>query len=59
MENIYTAKTLEEAKEQAYSEFAAQGADRDDIDFEVLEQPVKKAVRRKGPVQGKGCLEQD
>lgn len=48
MENIYTAKTLEEAKEQAYSEFAAQGADRDDIDFEVLEQPVKKLFGVKG-----------
>ena len=48
MENIYTAKTLEEAKEQAYSEFAAQGAERDDIDFEVLEQPVKKLFGTKG-----------
>ena len=48
MENIYTAKTLEEAKEQAYNELEAQGADREDIDFEVLEQPVKKLFGTKG-----------
>ena len=48
MEKIYTAKALDEAKEQAYAEFAAEGADRDDIDIEVLEQPVKKLFGTKG-----------
>lgn len=48
MEKIYTAKLLEEAKEQAYSEFEAQGADRDEIEITILEQPVKKLFGTKG-----------
>lgn len=48
MEKIYTAKLLEEAKEQAYSEFEAQGADRDEVEITILEQPVKKLFGTKG-----------
>lgn len=48
MEKIFTAKQLEEAEEQAYSEFEAQGADRDDVQITILEQPVKKLFGTKG-----------
>lgn len=48
MEKIYTAKLLEEAKEQAYREFEAEGADRDEIEITILEQPVKKLFGTKG-----------
>lgn len=48
MEKTYSAKTLEEAKEKAYSEFEAQGALRDDVEFIILEQPVKKLFGTKG-----------
>ncbi len=48
MEKIYTAKLLEDAKEQAYSDFEAQGADRDEVEITILEQPVKKLFGTKG-----------
>lgn len=48
MEKIYSAKLLEDAKEQAYREFEAEGADRDEIDITILEQPVKKLFGTKG-----------
>lgn len=48
MEKIYSAKLLEDAKEQAYKEFEAEGADRDEIDITILEQPVKKLFGTKG-----------
>ncbi|MCM1298895.1 MAG: KH domain-containing protein, partial [[Eubacterium] siraeum] len=48
MEKIFTAKQLEEAKELAYSDFEAQGADRDDVAITILEQPVKKLFGTKG-----------
>lgn len=48
MERIYTAKLLEDAKEQAYKEFEAEGADRDEVEFTILEQPVKKLFGTKG-----------
>ncbi len=48
MEKIYTAKLLEDAKELAYSDFEAQGADRDDVAITILEQPVKKLFGTKG-----------
>lgn len=48
MEKIYSAKLLEEAKEQAYSEFEALGADRDEVQITILEQPVKKLFGSKG-----------
>ncbi len=48
MERTYTAKLLEDAKEQAYREFEAEGADRDEIEFTILEQPVKKLFGTKG-----------
>lgn len=48
MEKIYTAKLLEEAQEQAYREFEAMGADRDEVQITILEQPVKKLFGSKG-----------
>lgn len=48
MEKIFTAKQLEEAEELAYSDFEAQGADRDDVKITILEQPVKKLFGTKG-----------
>ena len=48
MEKIYTAKLLEDAKEQAYREFEAMGADRDEVQITILEQPVKKLFGSKG-----------
>ena len=48
MEKIYTAKLLEEAKEQAYREFEEMGADRDEVQITILEQPVKKLFGSKG-----------
>ncbi len=35
MEKIYSAKLLEDAKEQAYKELEAEGADRDEIEFTI------------------------
>lgn len=48
MEKIYSAKLLEDAKEQAYKDFEAEGADRDEIEITILEQPVKKLFGTKG-----------
>lgn len=48
MEKIFSAKALEDAEEQAYSEFEAQGADRDEVEITILEQPVKKLFGTKG-----------
>lgn len=48
MEKIFTAKLLEDAKEQAYREFEEQGADRDEVEITILEQPVKKLFGSKG-----------
>ena len=48
MERIYSAKQLEDAKKQAYEEFEAEGAERDEIEFTILEQPVKKLFSTKG-----------
>lgn len=48
MEKIFTAKLLEDAKDQAYREFEEQGADRDEVEITILEQPVKKLFGTKG-----------
>ncbi len=48
MEKIYTAKTEDAAKEQAVNEFAACGIEESDIEFEILETPVKKLFGMKG-----------
>lgn len=48
MEKIYSAKLLEDAKEQAYKDFESEGAERDEIEFTILEQPVKKLFSTKG-----------
>lgn len=48
MEKIYSAKTLDEAKAFAYEYFASMGIDESNIDFEIIEQPVKKLFGTKG-----------
>ena len=48
MEKIFCSKNLDDAKNQAYKEFAAEGAAEADITFEILEQPVKKLFGMKG-----------
>lgn len=48
MEKEFSAKQLEEAKELAIAEFGAMGAAADEIEFEILEQPVKKLFGTKG-----------
>ncbi len=48
MEKIYSAKTEEAAKEQAVNEFTACGIEESDIQYEILERPVKKLFGMKG-----------
>lgn len=48
MEKIFSAKTEEAAREQAVSEFSALGIDEGEIEFEVIERPVKKLFGTKG-----------
>ncbi len=48
MEKIFCSKNLDDAKNQAYKEFAAEGVAEADITFEILEQPVKKLFGMKG-----------
>lgn len=48
MEKIYSAKTLDEAKASAYEFFTAAGFEESDINFEIIEQPVKKLFGTKG-----------
>lgn len=48
MEKEFSAKQLEEAKELAVAEFRTLGASEDEIQFEILEQPVKKLFGTKG-----------
>ena len=48
MEKIYSAKTEEAAKEQAVNEFTASGIEESDIQYEILERPVKKLFGMKG-----------
>lgn len=48
MEKEFSAKQLEDAKELAIAEFKAMGAVADEIEFEILEQPVKKLFGTKG-----------
>ncbi|MDR1753470.1 MAG: KH domain-containing protein [Eubacterium sp.] len=42
MEKIFNGKTLQEAKDKMYEYFASEGVNEDDIDTQILEQPVKK-----------------
>ena len=58
MEKIYSAKTLEAAKEQAINEFTNLGISENDIDFEILEQPVKKLFGMKGEFKIKATAEE-
>lgn len=48
MEKIYTAKSLDQAKQLAITEFTAIGIDETEIEYEILEQPVKKLFGLKG-----------
>ena len=48
MEKEFSAKQLDEAKELAIAEFRTMGAPADEIEFEILEQPVKKLFGTKG-----------
>lgn len=48
MEKFYSAKTEDAAKEQAVNEFTALGIEESDIEFEILERPVKKLFGVKG-----------
>lgn len=57
MEKIYVAKLLEEAKAQAISELAAEGVSESEIEFEVIEQPVKKLFGTKGDYKVKAVYE--
>lgn len=58
MEKIYSAKTLDAAKEQAINEFTNLGISENDIDFEILEQPVKKLFGMKGEFKIKATAEE-
>jgi spoIIIJ-associated protein len=48
LEKIYRAKSLNAAKSLAVSEFSKEGIDDYDIEFEILEQPVKRLFGMKG-----------
>ena len=58
MEKIYSAKTLDAAKEQAINEFTNLGISENDIDFEILEQPVKKLFGMKGEFKIKAMAQE-
>jgi spoIIIJ-associated protein len=48
MEKIFSAKSLDDAKAQAFCYFAEFGVAQYDIDFNILEQPVKRLFGTKG-----------
>jgi spoIIIJ-associated protein len=48
MEKIFSAKSLDDAKAQAFRYFAEFGIEQYDIDFNILEQPVKRLFGTKG-----------
>ena len=51
MEKIYTAKSLDQAKQLAITEFTAIGIDETEIEYEILEQPVKKLFGLKANIR--------
>lgn len=60
MEKIYSAKTLDEAKAKAYAEFAKEAGDdfdKDAVQFEILEQPVKRLFGTKGEFKIKAVMD--
>ena len=57
MEKEFSAKLLDDAQNQAFSEFEALGAKRADIKLEILEQPVKKLFGMKGEYRIKAVWE--
>ena len=56
MEKIYSAKALEAAKEQAINELTNLGISENDIEFEILEQPVKKLFGMRGEYKIKAIV---
>ena len=48
MEKLYSGKSLDALKNEAVADFAKEGISEFDIDFEILEQPVKKLFGFKG-----------
>ncbi|MCL1823535.1 MAG: protein jag [Oscillospiraceae bacterium] len=48
MEKKFSGKSLDEAKTLAYDFFAEYGVDEHDVDFRIIEQPVKKLFGSKG-----------
>jgi spoIIIJ-associated protein len=48
MDKIFSAKSLDDVKEQAYRFFAEFGVAQYDIDFSIIEQPVKRLFGTKG-----------
>ncbi len=58
MEKIFSAKTLEEAKNMAYEFFKSEGIEQTDIDFEIIEQPIKKLFGTKGEYKVKAVAEE-
>ena len=56
MEKIYSAKALEAAKEQAINELTNLGINENDIEFEIIEQPVKRLFGMKGEYKIKAIV---
>lgn len=56
MEKIYSAKTEEAAKEQAINELTNLGINENDIEFVVLEQPVKRLFGMRGEYKIKAIV---
>ena len=48
MERIFSGKTLDAAKREAIAAFAKDGVEEYDVEFEIIEQPVKKLFITKG-----------
>lgn len=56
MEKIYSAKTEEAAKEQAINELTNLGINENDIEFVVIEQPVKRLFGMRGEYKIKAIV---
>lgn len=57
MEKIFNAKTLDEAKALAAAFYAQHGIGGDEIDYEIIEQPVKKLFGTKGEYRVRAAAE--
>ncbi|GHU59403.1 hypothetical protein FACS1894133_6100 [Clostridia bacterium] len=56
MEKIFSGKTLDAAKREALASFAKDGIDEYDVEFEIIEQPVKKLFITKGEFRVKAFV---